>query len=110
MSIAAFRYFVSAHPEITTSGLTTSDIKQAIVKGETEGTGRSFIYLLEDQVDSTGRPYVALATTFVSHVWTYKFVDVVMDVLEQHAEEHPDAYFWFDLFTCLLYTSPSPRD
>lgn len=44
-------------------------------------------------------PYVSSATVFVSHAWRYSFYDVVVDVMEQHAKEHPETYFWFDLFT-----------
>ena len=48
---------------------------------------------------STKIPLTAPATVFVSHAWRYNFYSVVVDVMEQFAAEHPDAYFWFDLFT-----------
>ena len=39
-----------------------------------------------------------MTIVFVSQAWSYSFYDVVVDAVEQHAKEHPNAYFWFDLF------------
>ena len=70
------------------------------MKPESLGTGNPYISKYLDLCDSkTGKPLVAPATVFVSHAWRYSFYDVVVDAMEQHAKEHPDAYFWFDLFT-----------
>ena len=70
------------------------------IKPETKGTGNLFITQYINQCDAlTGKPLVQPATVFVSHAWRYSFYDLVVDVMEQHAWEHPDAYFWFDLFT-----------
>ena len=99
LSLEAFRHFLSSNPTIAANSLTTEDIKHRVIAPATASTGRAFIHMLEDKVDSSGRPFVAPATTYVLHAWKYKFVEVVLDVLEQHATERPDAYFWFDLFT-----------
>lgn len=54
----------------------------------------------------TGKAFVAPATVFVSHAWKYQFYNVVVDVMEQYAEKHPDTYFWFDLFTNAQHRDP----
>ena len=99
MHIEAIRKFVQDHPEIISDQLTTSQTNRQIVKPETESIGKSYIHLYSDARTSTGRPLVSGATVFVSHAWQYAFYDVVVDVMEQYASKHPDAYFWFDLFT-----------
>ena len=47
----------------------------------------------------SGKPFVATATVYISHAWRYSFCEVVVDVMEGHAKDNPDSYFWFDLFT-----------
>ena len=75
-------------------------VNTMFIKPETKGTGNPFITQYINQCDAlTGKPLVQPATVFVSHALRYSFYDVVVDVMEQHAWEHPDAYFWFDLFT-----------
>ena len=51
------------------------------------------------QDPNSGVAFVSSATVFVSHAWRYTFYSVVVDVMEQYAAEHPNAYFWFDLFS-----------
>ena len=99
MHIDAIRKFVADHPQVKSEHLTTSQCNRTIVKSESAGTGKPYIGKYESLKTSDGKPMVALATVFVSHAWQYPFYDVVVDVMEQHAKDHPDAYFWFDLFT-----------
>lgn len=99
MHISAIRKFIADHSQVKTEHLTTSQCNRTIVKSESAGTGKPYIGKYEGLKDSDGRPFVATATVFVSHAWQYAFYDVVVDVMEQHAKEHPEAYFWFDLFT-----------
>ena len=50
----------------------------------------------QNECDAHGRPFVARATLFVSHAWSYRFADIV-SALEAHYEAQPDAdrqYFW----------------
>ena len=47
----------------------------------------------------SGKPFVATATVYISHAWRYSLCEVMVDVMEQHAKDNPDSYFWFDLFT-----------
>lgn len=79
--------------------MTTSDTNRAVIKPETAGTDNPYIHLYIGCKDEAGRNLVAPATVFVSHAWRYKLADTVIDVMEQHAASHPNAYFWFDLFT-----------
>ena len=98
--IIAIRKFLKDHPKIEEQHLTTSEINSMFIKPETKGIGYPFITQYINQCDAlTGKPLVQPATVFISHAWRYSFYDVVVEVMEQHACEHPDAYFWFDLFT-----------
>ena len=50
----------------------------------------------QNERDARGRPFVAPATLFVSHAWSYRFADIV-SALEAHHEAQPYAdrqYFW----------------
>ena len=100
LHITAVRKFISDYPEIKDKNLTTSDINRTIVKPETQGSCAPYLHKYMHKNDhSTKIPLTAPATVFVSHAWRYNFYSVVVDVMEQFAAEHPDAYFWFDLFT-----------
>ena len=100
MHVTAIRKFLKGPPKIEEQHLTTSEINSMFIKPETKGIGYPFITQYINQCDAlTGKPLVQPATVFISHAWRYSFYDVVVEVMEQHACEHPDAYFWFDLFT-----------
>ena len=100
MHISAIRKFVHNHPTVKSEHLTTSQIDRAFIISESADTGQPYIHLYADLCDDIkGVPLVAPATVFVSHAWRYAFYDIVVDVMEQHAKDNPDAYFWFDLFT-----------
>ena len=100
LHITAIRKFIRDHPEVKSDSLTTGDINTTIVKPETAGTGSPYLYKYINTCDEvSGVSYTAPATVFVSHAWRYNFYEVVVDVMEQFATEHPNAYFWFDLFT-----------
>ena len=99
MNIDAIRKFVADYPQAKSEHLATSQCNRTIVKSESADTGIPYIGKYESLKTSDGKPMVALATVFVSHAWQYPFYGVVVDVMEQHSKDHPDAYFWFDLFT-----------
>ena len=96
----AIRAFINGHPIVIDEQLTTSGINSKIVKPETEGTSKPYIDTLANtNAPQTGILYVSGATVIVSHAWKYRFYDVVVKCMEQHAVTNPNAYFWFDLFT-----------
>ena len=100
LHITAIRRFIKDHPRVISDHLTTSQINREIVKLETEGTNKPYIHKYNgERDDKTGVPLISQATVFVSHAWKYNFYEVVVSVMEQYASKHPDAYFWFDLFT-----------
>ena len=100
LHITAIQKFIKDHPNIQKHSLTTSQISKDIVKPETKGTASCYLRKYANRSDrSTGKPYTAPATVFVSHAWQYSFSAVVADVLERFADENPDSYFWFDLFS-----------
>jgi GTPase SAR1 family protein len=45
-----------------------------------------------------GSEGVGPATVFISHVWRYRFVDI-MSALESHFRDEPDTCIWLDLFS-----------
>ena len=100
LSISAIRKFVEDHPRVKTHHLTTSQVNSEFVKPETKDLYSSYLELYHGSIDdATGSPLVADATVFVSHAWKYAFYDIVVNVMEQYAQQHPGTYFWFDLFT-----------
>ena len=100
MHIAAIQKFLKDNEDKIQSKWTTSDFNGNIVKPQTEGTNEPYIELYKNTKDAeSAKPLVASATVFISHAWKYEFVEVVVNVMKQHAQENPDAYFWFDLFT-----------
>lgn len=77
--------------------MTTAEVCQKVVQPETSARKCAFIDLVGAQeTDDEGRPLVGRATVFVSHAWGCPFKTTLVTMLE-HAAEHPDAYFWFDL-------------
>lgn len=78
-------------------GMTTTEVC-SLVKATTASSGGSYCSMLETQ----GSAYVGRATVFVSHAWSYKFLDVV-DALVGWSEKPPPGettpVFWFDVFT-----------
>ena len=59
------------------------------------------LLLLSDPVQVMAREnpsFVGRPTVFVSHAWTYKFLSVLA-ALMYFAEEHTNAFFWFDCFS-----------
>ncbi|KAJ3015498.1 UNVERIFIED_CONTAM: Kinesin light chain 3 [Siphonaria sp. JEL0065] len=80
-------------------GLTTTDVCQQLIKPLTNISENSFVndlaYLRRSDV-------VLEANWFISHVWSYKFLDVVdtLDYFFSNNNIQPsEAVIWFDLFT-----------
>lgn len=99
MSLSAISKFIEDYPKVKSESLTTTQIKDMYIRGQCRKSGTPYINRYYGREDPSGEPYVGRATIFVSHAWQYSFYDVVFDVMQQHAEKNPDAYFWFDLFT-----------
>lgn len=98
VSIEFIRKFMLDHENMTHfSTFTTSDACSNIIIPACTPTKCAYIDLFAGKCDENGKPFLSKASVFVSHAWKYKLVEPV-DVMEQYAEEVPDAYFWFDLF------------
>ena len=99
VSMPFIRKFIKEHPDILNKMWTTTDISKFVIEPESLGTNKAYLYKFINQRDEQGRLFISYSTIFVSHAWKYFFVAEVVDVMEQYALEHPDVYFWFDLFT-----------
>ncbi|EGD78762.1 hypothetical protein PTSG_01739 [Salpingoeca rosetta] len=73
--------------------LTTKDVCDLVVIPRTKANKQAYV----DLVKHDNPQYLGKANAFVSHAWKYKIVDVVGTLLE-FAKEHPNTFFWFDLF------------
>eukprot|EP00730_Choanoeca_flexa_P020068 TRINITY_DN9810_c0_g1_i2.p1 TRINITY_DN9810_c0_g1~~TRINITY_DN9810_c0_g1_i2.p1 ORF type:complete len:739 (+),score=174.66 TRINITY_DN9810_c0_g1_i2:71-2287(+) len=76
---------------------TTSQVCSEHVLKETADRMCSYVSLLDGQKGDDGFDVLGPATVFVSHAWQYRFHHVVEAMLD-YAADHPDTYFWFDLF------------
>ena len=82
--------------------ITTRQLHQLVVGPETAVSRCAYVDLLNAAVDVQGRPLVGKATVYVSHAWDVPFGDV-MEVVERHVQDNPDAYFWIDVLCSNLY-------
>lgn len=99
VSMAFIRRFLKDHPRIAAEKMSISQINKAFVKAESAGTGQSYLHKFFGQRDENGLLYIDESNIFISYAWSYEFVDVVVDVMEQCHGEDKMCYFWFDLFT-----------
>lgn len=77
------------------AGLTTSEVCARFVVPATADTGASYCAGLV----AYGSPHVGYANVFVSHVWAYRFLDVVAALESWAGDREPAPFFWFDIFT-----------
>lgn len=77
--------------------MTTYQVKDEIIIPATLAKQYSYMELVQDQCDDDGKPFVGTATVFVSHAFGVPFLDSYF-VMRAYAEQHPDAYFWFNPF------------
>eukprot|EP00457_Paulinella_chromatophora_P000829 gb/GEZN01000829.1/.p1 GENE.gb/GEZN01000829.1/~~gb/GEZN01000829.1/.p1 ORF type:complete len:1062 (+),score=199.70 gb/GEZN01000829.1/:200-3385(+) len=79
---------------------TSKDVVENLIKPQTLATKTSFV----DQLSASNvgqAQFVRVATVFLSHAWSYKFLDVV-DAVRLHwpsPEEQSTVFLWFDIFT-----------
>ena len=78
----------SEHKGIRASTKTTADVCNMIIKPATQAHNASYFELLvrAEPVHETSTDWWGAATHFLSHSWSYRFVDL-LDVLEQHEEQ-----------------------
>eukprot|EP00911_Craspedida_sp_UC1_P002947 UC1_evm1s2150 len=76
---------------------TTKDVCDLIIVPETKERKCALVDLLGGKTDDTGRALLGRPTVFVSHAWRYTF-ETPLSVMLDYAKDHPDTYFWFDLF------------
>jgi tetratricopeptide (TPR) repeat protein len=83
-------------------GLTTADMAKKFIKPLTATGECSYCELLQ----KNGSPGVAQANVFISHAWKFQFLDVV-EAIEYHFRNSPDAIVWFDLFSNNQHAAPN---
>ena len=112
LSLAALRAFVAEHSaegrtfapapgepadaqSLPLSELTTTQVCYRIIKPATAERRCAYSTLLHGRTDAAGQAYVRTATVFVSHAWSYRFLDLV-DTLTASYPEGSDAgvYLW----------------
>jgi hypothetical protein len=99
VSASFLRMFIATFlPDGQQSVLTTAEASAAVVKPMTAERKCAFIDLYRDKTDEDSKPYVGTATLFVSHAWKYRVLEPFGAMLE-FADSHPNAFFWFDMFT-----------
>ncbi len=81
----------------------TFEIYDIFVKPMTKDIEKSLCYKLK--LDGK-HDKIGIAMTFVSHVWNYKFIDVV-DALNFHFRDHPNEVVCIDLFSRNQHRSTS---
>ena len=112
LSLAALRAFVAEHSaegrtfapapceaadarSLPLSELTTTQVCDRIIKPATAERRCAYSTLLAGRSDAAGRPLVAKATVFVSHAWSYRFLDLVDTIVAQYPEgADAGVYLW----------------
>lgn len=98
VSIGFLHRFIQKHQAAPNfHDFTTHHVVHDIIIKETAQHKCAYVDYLPGKTDAKGAPYIGLATVYVSHAWKYLFADTI-DVLEQYAREHPNTYFWMDVF------------
>jgi hypothetical protein len=98
ISLAGLRAFVSAHGGAEAlTGKTTSDVKWELVVPETKAAHSSYVAQLRAS-GGTAATHVGAATAFISHVYTYQFLDVVAAIeLWESRQPTGNVFYYFDL-------------
>lgn len=88
--------------------LSTRDVHRMIIKPETDERYCRYIELpgWGDRA-CRGMPFVGHACSFVSHSWDSPWEELVAALCE-HAEEHPDHYYWVDIFAVIQHWHTPP--
>lgn len=78
-------------------GKTTNEICQGIVKNTTTTLKISWCEYLH--VQDPDHPFVGEANIFISHAWSYKFLEVVEALQDYFRGRENETVVWFDVFT-----------
>lgn len=83
--------------------LSTRDVHRMIIKPETDERYCRYVELpgWGDRA-CRGMPFVGQACSFVSHSWDSPWEELVAALCE-HAEQHPDHYYWVDIFAVIQH-------
>ena len=106
VSIEFLHMFLQEHQHIYgfEYALTTRDVCERIIKPLTVNQQCAYFELYNRRRDNNGKPLIGVANVYVSHAWSCKFIEPI-DVMEEHAKENPNTYFWLDLFVVSQHTS-----
>lgn len=111
VSLSCIQSFRRAHAALIDAGETTTDICERAVKPMTERASTSLAAVLRriGATDEDGRPFIGVATVFISHAWRYRFCDL-LDAVEAFIRSQPsphETYVWLDLFANDQHNAPS---
>lgn len=89
--------------------LSTRDVHKLIIKPETDERRCRYVELpgWGDRA-CRGMPFVGDASSFVSHSWDSPWEELVAALCE-HAEQHPDHYYWVDIFAVIQHWRTPPE-
>eukprot|EP00937_MAST-01D_sp_MAST-1D-sp2_P006333 g6333.t1 len=89
------------YKELEGSHMTTAEVCAQLIKPVTREEECSYFELIEDECSNEDDLWCGRASYFLSHTWSYRFVELI-DILEAFEEALPaDAkrvYYWFDIF------------
>ena len=98
ISLAGLHAFVAEHGgEAALAGMTTSEVKWKIVVPETKAAACSYANAIRSRVSGT---VVGRANAFISHVYTYAFLDVIEAIAAWESRlpaGAPPVFYYFDL-------------
>ena len=83
------------------AGKTTSQVNEEFQKKITAVSRLSFCEYLKS--NGHHRSAVGVATVFISHAWSYEFLEI-MDALENNFKSEPNVIIWFDVFSVNQHT------
>jgi hypothetical protein len=81
--------------EAAFEGLTTSQVKRSIIVPQTLASKLSLCAQMKRACDARVQP----ATWFISHAWSYKFLDLVKALEAFFADKGGVIVIWLDLFS-----------
>jgi len=88
--------------------LTTAQINGRVVKPETAFQVCSYSEKIADELFD-GRSAIGLANVFISHAWSYNFMEVIeaIEAFLVDRKYENEIYFWFDTFVVLQHDRPN---
>ena len=95
VAVSFLKDFIALHGDRGSfQDLTTTQVCNEILKPAMAVNQTSYCEYMEAQ----NHPKVGIATVFISHAWSFKFLDVV-NALEYYFRNSMDTIVWFDLFS-----------